>query len=56
MKSGKRKPRQTAAETRVAGLLVSDAPNVVTLVWVCGNPFGLRRDGDRIKILKLGRQ
>lgn len=57
MKSGRKKPRPTAAEQRVAGLLVSDAPNVVTLVRICGNPFGLRRGEDgKVVVLKLGRR
>lgn len=56
MKSGGKKPRQTPAEARVAGLLRSDAPNVVTLVRVQGNWLGLRRDGDQVRIQKLGRR
>ena len=56
VKSGRKKPRPTAAEQRVAALLRSDDPKVVTLVRVCGNWFGLRRDGDQVRVQKLGRR
>lgn len=56
MESGGKKPRPTAAEQRVAALLRSDDPKVVTLVRVCGNWFGLRRDGDQVRVQKLGRR
>jgi hypothetical protein len=54
VKSGRKKPSQTAAEQRVAALLRSDDPKVVTLVQVCGNWFGVRRDGAGVKVMRLG--
>lgn len=56
MKSGSKNPRRQRAEKRLSDLLVSDAPNVVTLVRIEGEWRGLRRDGDRIKVLRLGRR
>ena len=48
--------KRADAEQRVAALLRSDDPKVVTLVRVCGNWFGLRRDGDQVRVQKLGRR
>lgn len=56
MESGRKKPRPTAAEQRVAALLRSDDPKVVTLVRVCGNWFGVRRDGAGVKVMRLGQR
>lgn len=56
VKSGSKNPRRQRAEKRLSDLLVSDAPNVVTLVRIEGEWRGLRRDGDRIKVLRLGRR
>ena len=56
MKSGRKKPRQPSAEERLAKLLRSDDPKVVTLVRVCGNWFGVRRDGAGVKVMRLGQR
>jgi len=50
----KKSPEPRVQQTRT-GVLQSDAPNVVTLVRVCGNAFAVRRRGGGVEVRPLPR-